>query len=157
MPERPLLSALNAPRQRALLVSAGAGVLLAVLIRINATLGTYIGAFEASFVIHVVGTLFALLLVGYRIDRAFWMEIKRGPYYELTGGLVGAVMVAVANLVVPILGTALAVSLFVVADLFFSTVTDAIGGLGLRRVRLSKQRVLGLVLALIGVLLIHWG
>lgn len=134
-----------------------AGVLLGFLVRINATLGEYIGVLEATFIVHLIGTVFAFLLVGLRLRRPFWRALRHGPRYELSGGVIGVVMVLLANLVVPHLGVALAVSLFVAADLFFSSVSDHFGGLGLPTIRISSRRVVGLVLVLLGVLLIRWG
>lgn len=137
--------------------SALAGVLVAFLMRINATLGEQIGVLEATFVIHLVGTAFALLLIGRRLNGAFWRKLRRGPTYELSGGMIGVVMVLLANVTVPPLGVALAVSLFVAADLFFSTLSDHFGWLGLPRVRITRRRIVGLVLILAGVMLLRWG
>ena len=138
----------------ALLASAGAGVLLGLIVRINATLGVYVGVLEATFVIHLVGTLFALCLLATRINRAFLVQLNRGPRYQLLGGLLGVLMVLLANLTVPRLGVALAVSLFIAADLFLSSMADHLGLFGLPRFRFSARRLLGLLLVMAGVLLL---
>ena len=139
------------------LAGIGSGLLLSVIVRVNATLGEQVGEVEATFLVHLVGTLFALLLVAPRLGPSFWRTLSDRPWVEWTGGLLSVVMVWVANVAVPALGTALAVSLFVAGDLFFSSVADRSGRWGLVRVRLSPRRVIGLLLALAGVLLIHWG
>jgi transporter family-2 protein len=64
-------------------------------------------------------------------------------------------MVVVANVVVPVLGTAVAVTLFVAGDLLFSTVSDQRGWMDVVRVRISRRRLLGLLLAFVGAALIH--
>lgn len=153
---QPLVSA-DRDQWIAVLASIGAGVLVGVLVRINATLGTYIGTLEATFVIHGVGTAFAVLLLLPWLGGSFWRSLAEAPVYEWTGGLLSVAMVLLANLVVPVLGMALAVALFVAADLFFSSVTDRFGWLGLPQVALSWRRMVGLVLAVIGVVLVHWG
>lgn len=135
----------------------GAGLLLSVIVRVNATLGEQVGEVEATFLVHLVGTAFAILLVLPRLGPSFWQTLSDRPWVEWTGGLLSVAMVWVANVAVPALGTALAVSLFVAGDLFFSSVADRSGPWGLVRVRLSLRRVLGLLLAFAGVLLIHWG
>ncbi|ARA92833.1 hypothetical protein AWN76_006410 [Rhodothermaceae bacterium RA] len=139
------------------LVSLGAGVLLAFAIRVNATLGAYVGPLGSTFVVHLVGTVFALALLVRRLDRTFRQVLRHRPRYELTGGLFGVVMVLVANLVVPHLGMALSVGIFVASDLLCSTLSDHAGWFGFRRIPLSRRRVLGLVLAVAGVLLVRWG
>lgn len=138
-------------------VSIAAGLLLGVAIRLNATLGEYVGVLESSFIVHLTGTLFALLLVGARLNTQVWRTLSRSPRHELTGGIIGVLMVLLANVTVPQLGVALAVSLFVAADLFFSSVADHFGGLGLPQIRVSPQRLIGLVLVLAGVLLVRFG
>lgn len=154
-----LSSLLNAAPRRlvAIGVSIAGGLLLGVTVRINATLGTYVGVLEGSFIVHLTGTAFALLLVGTRLKRPVWQTLRRSPRHELTGGLIGVVIVLLANVVVPRLGVALAVSLFVAADLFFSSLSDHFGWLGLPRIRITPRRLVGLLLVLIGVLLVRFG
>jgi transporter family-2 protein len=141
----------------AVAASVSAGVLVGMLVRINATLGTRIGTLEATFVIHGIGTAFALVLLLPWLGRSFWQDLADAPSYEWAGGVLSVAMVLLANVVVPVLGMALAVSLFIAADLVFSSVTDRFGWLGLPSVALSWQRILGLVVALVGVVLVHWG
>ncbi|MFP4229271.1 MAG: DMT family transporter [Salinivenus sp.] len=147
----------RSPYLLSVLAGIGAGLLLSVIVRVNATLGEQVGEVEATFLVHLVGTLFALVLVLPRLGPSFWHTLGERPWTEFTGGLLSVAMVWVANVAVPVLGTALAVSLFVAGDLFFSSVADRSGRWGLVRVRLSSRRVLGLLLALAGVLLVHWG
>lgn len=151
------LHALVSRRTIAVLLSIASGVLVGFTVRINATLGEYVGALESSFIVHLTGTAFALLLVGTRLKRPFWAMLRRGPSRELVGGIIGVTMVLLANLAVPQLGVALAVSLFVAADLFVSSLSDHFGWLGLRQIRASPQRVIGLLIVLAGVLLVRFG
>lgn len=137
--------------------SALAGIFVAFLMRINATLGEHIGVLEATFVVHAVGTVFALLLIGTRLTKNFWRELRRGPAHELSGGVIGVLIVLLGNIVVPPLGVALALSLFVAADIFFSTVSDHFGWLGLPQVKVTGRRMIGLMFVLVGVLLLRWG
>lgn len=147
----------HVPYLLSVLVSILAGGLLSVIVRMNATLGAQIGELEATFVVHLVGTGFALLITLPWLGGPFWATMTRRSWTELSGGVLSVAMVFVSNYVVPVLGTALAVSLTVAADLFFSTVSDQRGWMDLIRVRLSSRRLLGLVLAFVGVLLIQWG
>ena len=148
-------------RWRARIVAAvyslGAGIILGFSIRINATLGSFVGPLEATFIVHLVGTAFAAALLHNQLGRAFIHGLGERPLYELSGGLFGVAIVLIANLIVPVMGTALAVSLFVASDLLFSSVADHYGWLGLRRIRLSRRRLVGLFLAIVGVLLVRWG
>lgn len=140
----------------AIFISCAAGVLLGFLVRVNAALGEQIGMLEATLVIHVVGTIFAALLISRRLSPAFAQRLARGPRHELAGGLFSVAMVFISNLVVSHLGVALAVSLFIVSDLLFSSVADQAGLLRLKKIPLTPRRVVGLVIAIAGVLLIRW-
>jgi transporter family-2 protein len=129
--------------------------MLSVIVRINATLGTRIGELEATLVVHLVGTAFALLVVAPWLGAQFWTQLGERSWWELSGGAISVAMVVVANVVVPVLGTAVAVTLFVAGDLLFSTVSDQRGWMDVARVRISRQRLLGLLLAFTGAVLIH--
>lgn len=135
--------------------SVVAGLMLSVIVRINATLGTRIGELEATLVVHLVGTAFALLVVAPWLGPRFWAQLGERPWPELSGGAISVAMVVVANVVVPVLGTAVAVTLFVAGDLLFSTVSDQRGWMDVVRVRISRRRLLGLLLAFVGAALIH--
>jgi len=151
------LQSVVSQRTIAILVSIASGVLVGFTVRINATLGEYVGPLESSFIVHLTGTAFALLFVGWRLNSSFWTRLRRGPRRELMGGVIGVVIVLLANLAVPQLGVALAVSLFITADLFVSSLSDHFGWLGLRQIRVSPQRVIGLLVVLAGVLLVRFG
>jgi len=140
-----------------ILTSVGAGLLLSVIVRVNATLGTRIGEIEATFMVHLIGTLFAMILVSTRIGANFWSTLSERPWVEFSGGLLSVAMVLIANFAVPKLGTALAVSLFVAGDLVFSTVSDRTGWMDLVHIELSPRRVVGLRRTLAGVTVIRWG
>ncbi|MEF8797113.1 MAG: DMT family transporter [Salinivenus sp.] len=135
--------------------SVAAGLMLSVIVRINATLGTQIGELEATLVVHLVGTGFALLVTAPCLGPRFWTQLGERSWPELSGGAISGAMVVVANYVVPVLGTAVAVTLFVAGDLLFSTVSDQNGWMDVARVRISRRRLLGLLLAFVGAVLVH--
>ena len=134
----------------ALGVSMGAGILVAVMIRLNATLGAHIGVLESSFVVHAIGTAFATGLLVPRLALLRTRIQKPAPHLFL-GGVCGVFIVLLANVVVPFLGVALMLSLSIAANLVVSTVADHYGWFGLPIVPLSKRRIAGVVLALLGV------
>ena len=69
-------------REQILAVTASvvAGAFVAIMIRLNATLGEHIGVLESSFVVHLVGTAFSTLLVvprfGWKIVQAKRRELR---------------------------------------------------------------------------------
>jgi bacterial/archaeal transporter family-2 protein len=131
-----------------------AGVFVAVMIRLNATLGEHIGVLESSFVVHLVGTGFAAGLVLWRHNALLGPKARGAPAYTYFGGVLGVAIVMLANIVVPVLGVALTLSLSVAANLTFSTLSDHFGWFGLPQFRVSAQRLIGLALVLAGVLMV---
>lgn len=143
------------------LLAAGAsiiaGVFVALMIRLNATLGEHIGVLEGSFIVHLVGTLFAALIVLPRRESVVPERLRRAPRYTFLGGVLGVAIVMIANIVVPVLGVALTLCLSVAANLSFSTVSDHFGWFGLPQFRVSRRRLFGLALVVLGVVLVAYG
>lgn len=141
----------------AVLAALLAGVFVALMIRLNATLGEHVGVLEGSFVVHLVGTAFATLLLLPRGRTLLSSGVKDAPRYTFIGGVLGVAIVMLANVVVPVLGVALTLSLSVAANLAFSTVSDHFGWFGLPVFRVTGRRLLGLALVVAGVLLVAFG
>jgi len=80
--------------------------------------------------------------------------LKAVPWYYLLGGVLGFIVVIGSILVVPVLGTGLALSLIVSAQLMTGMLIDHFGLFGVRQIPVDWQRILGLVLLLAGVRLI---
>lgn len=138
-------------------VSIVAGLFIATMVRLNATLGEYVGPLESSFVVHAVGTALATLLILPRVSVKRLRAIQSTPRKLFVGGVLGVTLVMVANIVVPHLGVALTLCVSVAANLAFSTVADHFGLFGLPVFPVSSRRLLGLVLVVTGVVLVAYG
>jgi transporter family-2 protein len=141
----------------AVAVSIVAGIFIATMVRLNATLGEHVGPLESSFVVHAVGTAFATLLILPRMGVERLRSMRSTPLKLFIGGVLGVTLVMVANIVVPILGVALTLCVSVAANLAFSTVADHFGLFGLPVFPVSARRILGLVLVVAGVVLVAYG
>ncbi len=145
----------------AVFISLAAGSLVALMVRLNATLGEHIGVVASSWVVHVVGTVFAGLLWGMRSmlqakpPRAIdWSAI---PWYAWTGGMLGVAIVALANVVVPVLGLALTLSVVIATSLTVSALADHFGWFGLPVRRMTWRTALGICCIVTGVICITLG
>lgn len=141
----------------AVFISLLAGTALATMIRLNATLGQHIGILESSFVVHVTGSLFAILILNRRLNKKFISDLKKPPKHLYIAGVLGVIIVLMGNYLVPRLGLALTISLFISCGLVFSTIADHLGVMGLQRFPITLKRVAGLILSICGVLFIVWG
>ena len=80
--------------------------------------------------------------------------LKAVPWYYLLGGVLGFIVVNGSILVVPVLGTGLALSLIVSAQLVAGMIIDHFGFFGVRQIPIDWQRMAGLLLLIAGVRLI---
>ena len=135
--------------------AAAVGVLLPLQALINARLAQETtGALFASFVSFGVGTvMLALALVATRTPLPDLRTLSAQPAWVWTGGLIGALYVLCATLLVPKLGAAGLVCLVVAGQMVGSLLFDHFGVLGDVR-PVDAGRVLGAVLVVVGVVLV---
>jgi len=141
-------------RGLAVLLTAGAGGLIALQAPINAGLGKATGNLAAALVSFLVGTLALMLIVvlsGKAGGLASTFDVR---WYYLLGGLLGAVYVANALVAVSAIGAGGGAAATIFGQLTASVVLDRLGVLGLEQVSLTPQRLLGVALLLAGTILI---
>jgi bacterial/archaeal transporter family-2 protein len=137
----------------ALLLSGGAGALVAMQPAINSKLGHATGTFAAATISFTVGTL-ALLVVTLVSAGQDFGAVRGLPWWYFAGGFIGAVFVASALVTVRTLGAGGVVAATIAGQLTFSVIIDRFGLLGLEQRDVSPPRVLGIVLLALGVFLI---
>jgi bacterial/archaeal transporter family-2 protein len=138
----------------AVILTAGAGGLIALQAPINAGLGKATGDLPAALISFLVGTA-ALLLVVVLIGKAGGLSHAGDVrWYYLLGGLLGAIYVANALVAVNSIGAGGVAAATVAGQLTASVVADRLGVLGLEQVSLSPQRILGVGLLLVGTVLV---
>ncbi|HLD44465.1 MAG TPA: DMT family transporter [bacterium] len=147
----------NKARLFSIIISILAGMGLAIMMQINATLGQKVGLLESSFIVHLAGMTLAIVLLNTKLNKDFIVRAKTAPKIYFLAGVFGVLMVIVANYLVPKIGMAVCVSLFVTTALVLTTLVDHIGIFNLARFKITPKRVAGLVLAIGGVVMLIWG
>jgi transporter family-2 protein len=137
----------------ALVLSAAAGMLVAMQPPINSKLGQATGNFAAAAISFTVGTI-ALVVVALVAGGNNISAIRDVPWWYFAGGFIGAVFVASSLVTVRTLGAGGVVAATIAGQLTFSLVIDRFGLLGLEARPLSATRVIGVVLLAAGVLLV---
>ena len=139
------------------LLAAGAGVSFVVQQAVNATLRQALdSAAWAGFVSYLGGTLCMLALAAALRDP--WPSaalVARSHWWAWSGGLFGAIYIAVSILLVPRLGAATVVALIVAGQMLGALVLDQYGWLGLAQQPADLKRIVGAVLLVIGVVLMR--
>ncbi len=138
----------------AVLLTAGAGGLVAMQAPINSALGKAAGTFTAASISFAIGTSALVgitLLSNTKTDLGAVGDLR---WYYLTGGLLGAIYVTTVLVSVRTLGAGGVTAATITGQLTFSVILDRIGAFGLDEKPLSATRVIGVALLAAGVFLI---
>jgi transporter family-2 protein len=139
------------------LLAAGAGVSFVFQQAVNANLRVEIGSpWWAGFISYLGGTLamFAVILIA----REPWLSgpsLARTSWMSWTGGIFGAIYIAISILLLPRLGAALVVALIVLGQMLGALAFDHFALLGVPENPISPLRLAGAALLVAGVVLIR--
>ena len=138
----------------AVLLMAAVGGLLALQAPINAGLGRATGTFAAALISFAVGT-FALAIVVVLAGKAEGVtEAGSVQWYYLAGGLLGALYVFTALVLVKEIGAGGVAAATIASQLTASVVLDRLGAFGLEQTPITLGRMLGIALLFGGTYLI---
>lgn len=91
-------------------------------------------------------------------DRSSLMTVFQvKPKYMLLGGAIGAFITYTVIKSMDLLGPAKAAMLIVIAQLFIAYLIELFGAFGVEREPLVMRKVVGMAVAIIGVILFKWG
>jgi transporter family-2 protein len=125
------------------------GMAVALQPSINARLAQKVGILESACISFAVGTL-VLLLVVLISGRGTVKGIYGAAWWELTGGILGAIVVSLTILVVPRIGTAATMAAIIAAQLTTGLVLDHFGLFGFKVLSLDLKRFIGLAFLALG-------
>ena len=137
-----------------ILAALFAGAMIAFQAPINAKLGSVMGGpLVATFCSFAVGTLILgiLMVAGGHVPRI--EQVSQTQLWWWAGGILGAILVYISISVVPILGAALMIALFVAGQLIGALIIDKTGFLLPIQIDIGWERIAALVLILGGVVL----
>ncbi len=130
----------------ALILAGLSGLLMALQGSLNSALGKTIGLLEATFVVHVLGSLTGLLLLLFGLGQGEWQKFRSAPWYTYLGGLLGVAIVYLVVVSISQVGVAWATTAIIVGQVTTAAVVDFFGWFGLEPVPLSLGKGLGLLL-----------
>ena len=134
---------------------AGAGIVVQQALNANLRVALASAAWS-GFVSYLVGlACMALLVLALRDPLPSATLAARIPWWAWSGGLFGAVFIALAILLVPKLGAAAFMAILVTGQMLASLAFDQFGWLGLAQRPIDLPRLLGVALLVAGVVLIR--
>ena len=142
-------------RGLAVVLTAGAGGLVALQAPINGRLGEAVGSVQATLVSFVIGTV-ALLAITGLVRGGFGQiaEARHLSWIYLMGGLLGAVYVTTALIAVRSLGAGGVTAATFAGQLSLSLLVDQMGWLGVERSPVTIGKLAGVALLVAGMILI---
>jgi transporter family-2 protein len=138
-------------------LAIGAGVSFVFQQAVNANLRTEIGSpWWAGFISYLGGTI-VMLVVALSL-REPWISketLERSHLISWSGGIFGAIYIAISILLVPRLGAAMVIALLVAGQLLGALAFDHFGVLGVPIQSATPVRLVGAALLISGVVLIR--
>jgi transporter family-2 protein len=141
-------------RGLAVILTAVAGGLIALQAPINAGLGRATGSLPAALVSFVVGTIALAAIVVLSGKAGGLSSTFDVGWIYLLGGLLGAIYVVNALIVVGSIGAGGVAAATITGQLVASMAIDRLGLFGLDEIPLTPERILGVVLLGIGTILV---
>jgi len=141
----------------AALLTVGAGVSVFVQQALNANLRAELNsAAWSGFVSYVLGVAFMVCLaIVLRDPNQSGSTIGRVPGWAWSGGIFGAIFIALSIVTIPKLGGAAYIALLVTGQMVAALAFDHFGWLGIPQRSIDLPRMLGVALLVGGVVLIR--
>ena len=125
------------------------GVVLAIMISINGNLSNVYGVFWATAIIHIVGSLVALVPCILQKDRKpLW---RYGPKWIYLGGVLGVFTTVANNLATQYISITSILALGLMGQTIAALCIDSFGLFGMQKVVFKKKSFLGFVFAIFGI------
>jgi len=134
-----------------LLLAVLSGAFMAVQGSMNTALSKVIGLLEATFIVHMIGTIVVVvLLFVFRMGKGDFSAVAEAPWYVYLGGVisVGIIYLVVAS--ISEVGVANATTAIIVGQVATAIIIDHFGVFGLERIPFEWNQLIGLVLLVFG-------
>jgi transporter family-2 protein len=134
-------------------VAAVGGVAVALQAQFMGLMDKAMGTLESVFVTYASGGMLIaiVMLVHGGGNLTVWRTV---PWYALTAGVIGLIIVGTIAYTVPRLGLVLALTILVASQFLMGAVLDHLGLLGAPVRPLDLSRLLGVAVVLVGIWLI---
>ncbi|HHW54902.1 MAG: DMT family transporter [bacterium] len=137
-----------------LLVALISGAAMALQGSLNSALGKIIGLWEATLLVHIIGTATVGAVILFTpLNQGDLTKLGDAPWYTLLGGVLSVAIIALVATSIPRLGVAVATTAIIVAQVSTALLIDHLGLFGLQAVPFTWLKLVGMVLLAGGALL----
>ena len=140
------------------LLAAGSGALVVIQASINGELRGLVGdPYRTALISTTVSTIFLFTLSAVATGRPVpaGSVFSDAPWWMWIGGVLGAVYVAAAAVLISKLGSAVLFTIVIFGQLVMAVLMDQYGWIGLEKHPVTAQRIGGIALVLLGVVLVR--
>ena len=139
----------------ALFLALISGVLMALQGTLNAALSKVIGLIEATFFVHLTGTLALLVvIIVLRKGNGNFGALYAAPWYTWLGGIVGVFIIYLVAASIPKVGVANATTAIIVGQVLTAIIFDYFGAIGLEKLHIGWNHFAGLLCLAVGAKLL---
>jgi len=119
------------------------------MISLNGVLSKHLGNYSSILVIHILGFLIlTLILTLKKYKIRFSKDI---PLILYSAGIIGVFTVLFNNISFSALGAALTISLGLLGQTISSIIIDSFGLIKMQKISFKKEKILGLLLIILGI------
>lgn len=136
------------------LVATISGIAMAIQGTINASLSQKTSLISATFVVHIVGTLVAFIVVlAWRAPflKHPWSSI---PWYLYLGGVLSVIIVGLVAVSIPKIGVCNATTAIIIGQVSMAVLIDHFGWFGMSRLPWSPWQLVGIGFFAVGAKLL---
>lgn len=132
-------------------IAALSGAAMALQGTFNAALGKILGLWESTLVVHLIGTMVALLiLIAGGIGFGNLDKLSQVPWWAYLGGVLSVVIIYAVARSIPQIGVSNATTAIIVAQVSTAVLIDCLGILGVKKIDFQWIDLLGIALLAIG-------
>jgi transporter family-2 protein len=132
-------------------IAALSGAAMALQGTFNAALGKALGLWESTLVVHLIGTIVALvILVVVGTGFGNFGKLSQVPWWAYLGGVLSVIIIYAVARSIPQIGVGNATTAIIVAQVSTAILIDCLGVFGMKKIDFQWIDILGIVLLAVG-------
>lgn len=132
-------------------IAALSGAAMALQGTFNAALGKVLGLWESTLVVHLIGTVVALvILVAVGLGFGNLGKLSQVPWWAYLGGVLSVIIIYAVARSIPQIGVSNATTAIIVAQVSTAVLIDCMGVFGVKKIDFQWIDLLGIALLAIG-------
>lgn len=132
-----------------------AGICMSIQGVFNTRLGEKIGTWETNVIVQGSGFVFTLLIL-FLAGNGSFKNIKSVNKLYLLGGILGVIIIFTVMMGIGKLGPTYSIATILIAQLTAAAIIDSFGLFGAKQLTFDFQKILGVIVMIIGIIIFKW-